>query len=96
MEPVPDPAGEHLAGRILETGDLVEVVVVETLEDGLHGAGEVSEVPDPSTVGVDGSLDMNRHPEGMPMQAGAFVTRRNVGQPVGGLEREFLEKFQRR
>ena len=37
LEPVPDPFGQALAGRVLEAGDVVQIVmvqlVVERLED---------------------------------------------------------------
>src|SRR6478609_2508888 len=31
LQPIPDPLGEHFAGRVLEARDLVQVAVIEAL-----------------------------------------------------------------
>jgi hypothetical protein len=52
-EAIPDPLGEHFAGRILETLDLIEVIVVELGFQRLEGRLEIPEVLDPSGVVTD-------------------------------------------
>ena len=54
-------AGETLTGRVLETGDLVEVVVIELRDDGLARVLDVPEVDDPPRLLLDRPLDVNLH-----------------------------------
>lgn len=63
LEPVPDPDGQMLAGWILETRDLVEVVVVELVIQGLERGLEVGEVHHPASLHIEVSGDMDLNPE---------------------------------
>src|SRR5580692_3292554 len=52
---VPDPPREDLARRVLEAGDLVQVVVVEPVVQGLPRVVEDLEVDEPARPRVDGA-----------------------------------------
>jgi len=88
---IPDPPGEELARRILEPGNLVQVVVVETIEDRLHRARHIGEVANPAGLLPDRSIDLDPHPERVSVETGALVVGRDVRETVCGLERELLE-----
>ena len=62
---------------------------VERLEDGL----DLGEVANPAGLGVHFTLDIDRHPEGMTMQAPALVAGGDMRQAMGSLEDEFFEQF---
>ena len=55
MQLVPEPPRQHLAGRIVEAIDVVQVVVVQPIEHWPHRAAEVAEVADPPGVVIDGA-----------------------------------------
>ena len=48
FEPLPNPAGDILAGWIFQACDVVEIVVVQLIVEGLEGGLEVTEVHDPA------------------------------------------------
>ena len=88
---LPEPDRQILEGRVLEAFDLVQIVVIEDLEEGPDGAGDVAKIANPATLGADRAREMHRDLERMPVQAVTFVVGRHIRQPVGGFERELLE-----
>lgn len=91
LQPVPDPGRQPLAGRILQTFDVVEIVVIQLVVQRLERGLDVGEIHDPAGLRVEVAGDMDLDAEGMAMEARALVARRHVGQPVGGFEGEDLE-----
>jgi len=91
FEPVPDPLGKSFTGGIFETGDVVQIVVINLIEDRRERRLDVGEVHDPAGVNADRSGYMDFYAEGMPVQARALVSWRHVGQPVCGLDVKNLE-----
>ena len=93
FEPGPDPAGDILAGGVVQAGNVVEVVVVQLFEHGFECGLEFGKVHHPA--GRLRRLAAHRQPdlERVAVQASALVFRRDVGQPVGGLEVKFLVDF---
>ena len=90
---IPDPLGEHFAGRVFQARDVVEVVVVEAFIKRLENRLDLREVANPAGMGIQVAAQVDRHLERMPMQAPAFMAFRYVGQAVGGFECKFLEDF---
>src|SRR5258708_875297 len=88
LEPAPDPHRQHLAGRVLESGDVVEVAVVEGLEGVLHRGAEVGKVAHPAGVGGYRASHVNADDKGVTVEAGTLVLRRHVGQAMRGLDAE--------
>jgi inner membrane transporter RhtA len=95
-QPVPDPAGEHLAGRVLQAGDVVQVVVVKLVADRRERLADVGEVHHPAGAGRDLAADVHLDPERVPVQPRALVARGHVRQPVRGLEAELPEDLHHR
>lgn len=93
LELVPDPSTQVFARWVLETFNLVEVVVVQLIDDRLAGRLDVAEVHDPAAVLAWFTFDIDTKLKGVPMQALALVARRHIRQPVGRLKMEVLENF---
>lgn len=91
LESVPDPACEDFACRVLESGDVVEVVVIELLVQRLERGLEVGEVADPANGFIYLAAQMDLHAEGMAVQPSASVAGWNIGQLVSCLEAKFFE-----
>lgn len=70
---------------------MVEVLI----QKGLHGALDISVVDQPAGLRseVHFALDGNGNPETMAVHTSALVSRRRMGQPVGGLEGEFFNQL---
>ncbi len=94
LDLLPDPFGKHLAGWILQTRDVVQVVVVQLLIDGPEKRFDLREVPNPAGMGINVPFDIEGDSERMTMETAALVSCRYVGEAVGCLEDEFLEDFQ--
>lgn len=63
--------------------------VVDRLERRLH----IAEIHDPAGLRTRLALDLQFHPEGVAVQARAFVPRRHVGEAMRRLEHEDFEDF---
>src|SRR5690606_29484007 len=72
LEFVPDPAREVLAGRILESRDLVQEAVIEALVERRERGLDLGEVHDPAQLRVDRPTDVHDDAERMPVQARAL------------------------
>ncbi|MNI60385.1 hypothetical protein D3C73_1155970 [compost metagenome] len=68
---------------------MVVQAVVDRLESRLH----VTEIHDPAGLRTRLALHLQFHPEGVAVQARAFVPRRHVGEAVRRLEHEDFEDF---
>ena len=90
---VPDELGQHFTGRVFQAGNVVQVVVVQTLVQRLEDRLDFREVTDPAGMRVEVATEVQRHLERVTVQAPALVAVRDVGQAVGGLEGKFFEDF---
>ena len=68
-----------LTGRIFEPFDLVQVVVVELVQQGIERLFDLVEINDPTRVGVYSALDGDAHSIGMTVQALALVALGDLG-----------------
>lgn len=81
-----DPLSEDLGGRIFETIDFVEVVVIEDFVQWFPGVRDLSEVDEHACIGIDLSLDDDVDLVAMAVQSGAFMSLRDEGKPMSGFE----------
>lgn len=91
LESFPDPASEHFTGGIVQSRDVVEIVVVELIVEGLEGCLHVGKVHYPPSPRVEVAGHMDFHSEAMAVQLGALVARRNIWQTVCGFDGEDFE-----
>jgi len=82
QQPVPDPACQVLAGRVLQPLDVVEAVVVELIVKRLESLAQVGEIHDPARLRADGPGDVNFDAERMPVHASALVPLRYIRQAM--------------
>ena len=82
LQPFPDPSGEIFAGRVLDTRNLVQVMVIELLEPRPKGSLDIGEVLHPAELRVHRAADLNVDTERMAVQATALVPGRHVRQMV--------------
>jgi len=87
----PDPASQVFAGRILETRDLVQQLVIDAIEDWLKRGAHVREIHDPAGMRIDRSFDVQLDSKGVAVQARTLVPGRHVGQSVRCLYGERTE-----
>jgi hypothetical protein len=95
LQVLPDPAGQVLARRVLETWDLIQVVMVELVFQRLEGVLHIAKIAEPAHVLVNLPPQANLDAERVPMQTTAFMPRGHIRQQVGCLERKFLIDFQK-
>ena len=88
LQAVPDPARDDLAGGIGEAVDVVEIMVVELPAQRRERFLEAGEIHHPVLGLFDFALDVDFDPERVAVKPGAFVIRRQIGQPMRRLEGE--------
>jgi len=82
-----------LAGRIFQSLDLVQVMMIELFVDRLKRTTEIGKIHDPTGLIRYRAADVNLDAERMPVQAPALVILRHVRKAVRGFEGEDLEYF---
>lgn len=50
LDAVPEPDGDHFCGGPFQTGDIVEIAMVEAVDEGFADGFDICEVHDPSGV----------------------------------------------
>ena len=93
FEALPEPAGDDFAGGVFEAGDVVEVVVVELVYEGLEGFLDIAEVHKPAGLRIDGATEGEVDLVGVAVQASALVAGGDFGEAIGGFEGKRLGKF---
>src|SRR5690554_5162610 len=87
---LPDPTRQYLRSRILQTFDLIEIIVVELGVKRLPCLFDVGEVDQPAALFADLALDLDLNGIRMPVQAATFMPGRSIRQAMGGFEGELL------
>jgi hypothetical protein len=82
----PNPTRQNLAGRVLETLDLVQVVVVEPPLERLACLGDIRKIDDPTERLVRLSFDIDPHTKRVTVQPLALVPVRKIRKQVRGLK----------
>ncbi|KQQ59841.1 hypothetical protein ASF84_03735 [Pseudomonas sp. Leaf127] len=94
LELNPYPLRQVFTGRVFQTGNVIEIVVIQALIQRLEDRFYLGKIPDPAGMRINRTRQMDADPERVPMQAPALMTFRDVGKAVCGLESKFLENFQ--
>ena len=81
VDAFPQPLQLHLHGRVLQTGDVVEVAVVKLLDERVDNGFQVSEVDDEAVVS-DRAVEGDQQPVGMPVELRTLMAGWNLGQLV--------------
>lgn len=91
LESSPYPLGQVFAGRILESGNIIQIAMIQLLEDRGERRLDIRKIHHPASVGIRLAGDVDFHAEGMPMQACTFVPGGNIGQAVRRFDLKTLE-----
>lgn len=83
FEMVPDPAREDLAGRIVESWNVVEVVMVELFGQRRERAFDLGKVHDPAQIRVERTTHADLDAERVAVQTRALVSGRHPRKAVG-------------
>jgi hypothetical protein len=78
----PDPAGDIFAGGVGESGNVVEVVVIQLFEYGFEAGLEFGEVHYPSGGLRSIASCTQAHMKRVPVQARTLVSLRDIGQTM--------------
>jgi len=81
------------AGGILQPGEVIEIMVVQLVVEGLKSPFQFGKVQDASRLGIDGAGYVNPDAVGMAVESPAFVPLRKVWQHMGGLKRDVFIDF---
>jgi hypothetical protein len=91
FEPPPYPERDVFARGIREIFDLVKVVMVEALVDGLKCSADLGVIYEPTRFQIHGAPDGNFAHEGVAVKPFTLMTRRDSWQPVRRFEPEFFD-----
>ena len=94
LEMLPNPPSEVFACRILQSLNLVEVVVVKPVEQRFEGGLDVREIHDPAKMFIHWGINKNGYLERMTVEPSALVSFRHIGEPVSSFKRELFIYFQ--
>jgi hypothetical protein len=93
---IPNPTREILARGILEARDLIQIMMIESIERRLKRCAHVCKVHDPTRMRVDVAREVQLHAKRVPMHARALVPGRHIWQTVRCLDREGAKEMQKR
>ena len=91
-EAIPNPNREHLAGGILESGNLIEAAMVERIMDRRDRLFDVAVIDEKSPRRIDIAFDHNIDTKRMSVHASALVAIGKAREEVSGFEGEALGK----
>ena len=91
FEAIPYPDRQPFACRILQTLDVVEVMVIQLIVKRLKSRLHIGKIHDPASFSAQLALKVNLHPERVPVQARALVAWGHVGQAMRRLEGKDFE-----
>jgi hypothetical protein len=83
---------EDLAGRILEARDLVQIMVIELVVQGLEEGMQLAEIDQPPGVRVDGAFDGELDAETVAVEPKAFVRFGQSRQAVSRFESKLVDE----
>ena len=88
---MPDPAREIFAGWVLKTGDIVQVMMIQSLFQGSKRIFDVGKINHPAGLFCHRTLHAHLYAKGMAVKAGTLMPCRNMRQAVGSFYLKNLE-----
>ena len=89
---MPDPVREHLAGRVFEARDFVQVMMVELVVQRSKKGVQLAKIDEPAGVWIDRPFDGELDLETVAVKAKALVGLRQLGKPVSRFETKFMDE----
>lgn len=94
-EPAPKPPGHDFNRWILESGDFIQVGMVELLDQRAHGVGNPGVIVKNTRFGVHLPRNRDGNQKAVTMDSPAFMPFREVGDRLGSLKVEILAESDR-
>ena len=83
---IPYPNGQILAGGIFQSGNIIQILVVQNVMQRCECFLQVRKIQKPAGFRRYRTVDADFYAKRMTMQTGAFMARRNLWQAVGGFK----------
>jgi hypothetical protein len=90
---VPDPDRESFGGRILQTLDLIEQIVVEPFHQGIDGASQIGKVDDPTERRIEWAAYRDGPSKRMAVDTSALVALFDMREKVCSFEVEVFDEL---
>lgn len=90
---LPDPACQILAGGILQSGNVIEVMMIEPSVGRFERGFHIRKVHHPSGVRIYRAAQIELDTKRMPMHTRTFVSQWHMRQAVCGLDRKGAKYF---
>ena len=90
---LPNPLGQYFTGRIFQTRNVIQIVMIKLLVKRLENRFYFRKVANPASRGVNITAQMDRDLERVTMQTAAFMPLRDVRQAVRRFEGKLFENF---
>ena len=90
FQAVPNPGRDIFAGRVFEAGNVVKIIMIKLIEDGLESLRDIRVIHQPAErrIAVPGQCHL--HFEAMPVESAAFM---RLGQERQQMSRLELKRF---
>ena len=93
LEAVPNPTGDVLACRVVQTRHLVQIPVIQLLEERLEPLRDLGVVDEPSQVGIALARHGDLGAETVPVKTPALVRLGQARQEMSGFKLKGLSQF---
>ena len=90
LQSLPNPSCQVFACGILETGNLVQIPMIERVVQWLPAPVEVGKIKKPARIFVDGTRNRDLNFETMPMKSRALVSFRNTRKTMRRFEPKLM------
>ncbi len=90
LHPIPDPHRDVFRRGVFEPFDVIQIIMVKLLQQGLVRGLDGEEVSDKASDGIEGAFKPQLHPVGMAVQPAAPVLFGDIWQKVRRIETKSL------
>ena len=93
LQTLPNPPGNGFTGRILQTIDIIQIIVIKLKADRLKRFFDLGKIHDPSGFWVFRAGNRYTNLERMTMKTAALMVRRQVRQQMSRFKSELFKDF---
>jgi hypothetical protein len=93
LESVPDPDGDMLAGGVVQSGNLVEVTMIELFPERLERRGKVGVIDQPAELRITFTGDGDLDPKTVAVETATFMVVGKTREEMSGFELEGFAEF---
>ncbi len=91
---IPEPDRNIFRGRILQTGNVVEIIMIEMIfDERFYDLTDFRIIDQPTGMRIDFTFEMKFKTKAMTVKSFAFMAVGYVGKKMSGVEAEFFSEF---